>query len=186
MYISRYIIYNPLLAGIKYSLLSCKSFASFEHTRTPVSFVWVFRTLPRRLLPAAGWPATSGRRWLFGNGGSYIFLELNWPLFWGGWPSFLWVKSSKIWGPIWVLYRLLVIVDYEAVLLSELEILRKKQKNHENIIGTFVCAFCYEQKNKTCRRSEVKSSLRNLWRWHNHWDFLNRWEGYESMNWVGF
>ena len=30
----------------------------------------------------------------------YIYLEPDGrPLFWGGWPSILWVKSSKMWGP---------------------------------------------------------------------------------------
>ena len=41
--------------------------------------------------------------------------------------------------------RLLVVVDNEGVLWSELKILGKKRKNHENIIGTFVCAFCFKK-----------------------------------------
>jgi len=42
----------------------------------------------------------------FWDHGIYIYIYLepdDRPLFWGGWPSILWVKSSKMWGPIWVL-----------------------------------------------------------------------------------
>ena len=40
---------------------------------------------------------------LFLDPSSYKYLEPNWPLFCGGWPStILWGKSSKIWGTIWV------------------------------------------------------------------------------------
>ena len=69
-------------------------------------------------LLAGSWaPQINGSTWCFGSADdkqiwlvllrelrewSYIYLEPNRPIFWGGWPSILWVKSSKLWV-IWVL-----------------------------------------------------------------------------------